>query len=236
MRNTLIKRKVLKTAFIDTLPIFAAYIVLGIGFGVLMSDAGYSPLFVFFMSVFIFAGSMQYVTVSLLTAKATLLTALLMTFLVNARHIFYGLSLLERYKDTGKAKPYLIFGLTDETYSLVCSQPHVKNENKTAYYFTVTLLNHLYWISGGVIGNVLGSVLPFNSKGIEFSMTALFTVIFLEQWKQTKDHVPALIGIVATAVSRIVFGLDYFLVIAMVIITIGLLLLMQQRTEGEHLA
>lgn len=234
--RTLIKGKVLKTAFIDTLPILAAYIVLGIGFGVLMSDAGYFPLFSFFMSVFIFAGAMQYVAVSLLAAKVMPLTALLITFLVNARHIFYGLSLLERYKDTGKLKPYLIFGLTDETYSLVCSQPYVKNENKTAYYFTVTLLNHIYWITGGVIGNVLGSVLPFNSKGIEFSMTALFTVIFIEQWKQTKDHAPALIGIVATAVSRIVFGIDYFLIIAMVIIAVSLLLLLQRRKEDEHFA
>lgn len=230
------KGKVLKTAFIDTLPILAAYLILGMGFGVLMSDAGYPPYFVFLMSAFIFAGSMQFVAVSLLAAKVIPLTALLMTFLVNARHIFYGLSLLERYKDTGKVKPYLIFGLTDETYSLVCSQPPVTNDNKTTYYFTVTLLNHLYWIAGGVIGSILGSVIPFNSKGIEFSMTALFAVIFLEQWKQTKDHAPALIGIVATAISRIVFGLDHFLIVAMALIAVALLLLLRRRKEEENLA
>ncbi len=233
MRKSL-KGKVLKTAFIDTLPIFAAYIILGIGFGVLMSDAGYPLYFVFLMSVFIFAGSMQYVAVSLLAAKVSPLTALLMTFLVNARHIFYGLSLLERYRDTGKAKPYLIFGLTDETYSLVCSQPHATGDNRTAYYFAVTLLNHFYWIAGGVIGNALGNILPFNSEGIEISMTALFTVIFIEQWKQTKDHVPALLGIAATAVSRIAVGPDHFLVTAMVIIAVCLLLLLQRRKGEEH--
>ncbi len=230
------KVKVLKKAFIDTLPILVAFIILGIGFGVLMSDAGYPLFFVFLMSAFIYAGSMQFVAVSLLASKVTPLTALLMTFLVNARHIFYGLSLLERYKDTGKAKPYLIFGLTDETYSLVCSKPHATDDNRTAYYFTVTLLNHLYWIAGGIIGNVLGNVIPFNSKGIDFSMTALFMVIFLEQWKQTKNHTPALIGIAATVVSRIVFGPDHFLVIAMVIIAAGLLLLLQLRKENEDYA
>ncbi|NLZ99833.1 MAG: branched-chain amino acid transporter AzlC [Clostridiaceae bacterium] len=233
---TSIKGKVLKTAFIDTLPILAAYIILGMGFGVLMSDAGYPLFFVLLMSIVIFAGSMQYVAVSLLAAKASPATALLMTFLVNARHLFYGLSMLERYENTGKVKPYLIFGLTDETYSLVCSQPHVKNENRTAYFFTVTLLNHLYWIAGGAIGNVLGSALPFNSKGIEFSMTALFTVIFLEQWKETKDHAPALIGIAATAVSRIVFGSEHFLIAAMIIIAVSLLLLLSRRKEDEHFA
>ncbi|MGI6091365.1 MAG: AzlC family ABC transporter permease [Saccharofermentanales bacterium] len=228
--------KVLKTAFIDTLPILAAYLILGMGYGVLMSDAGYPPFYVFLMSAFVFAGSMQFVAVSLLTTKVMPVTALLMTFLVNARHIFYGLSFLERYKDTGKVRPYLIFGLTDETYSLICSQPHDPNNNKTAYYFTVTLLNHLYWIAGGVIGSVLGTALPFNSEGIEFSMTALFTVIFLEQWKQTKDHAPALIGIAATVFSRIVFGLDHFLIIAMTIIAVALLLLLHRRKEEEHLA
>ncbi len=231
-----INGNLLKTAFIDTLPILVAYIILGIGFGVLMSDAGYSPLIVLLMSTFIFAGAMQYVAVPLLTAKVSPLAALMITFLVNARHIFYGLSLLERYKDTGKVKPYLIFGLTDETYSLVCSQPHLKNENKTAYYFWVTFLNHLYWIAGGVIGNVLGNIIPFNSKGIEFSMTALFAVIFLEQWKETKDHVPAWIGIAGTVVARIVIGPEHFLVVAMVIIAIALLILLQRRKESEDLA
>ena len=234
--RTSIKGNVLKTAFMDTLPILTAYLVLGMGFGVLMSDAGYPLFFVILMSAFIFAGSMQYVSVSLLTAQVMPITALLMTFLVNARHIFYGLSLLERYQDTGKIKPYLIFGLTDETYSLVCSQAHATNDTKTDYYFMVTLLNHIYWVVGGVIGSVLGNAIPFNSTGIEFSMTALFTVIFLEQWKQSKDHAPALIGIVATTVSRIVFGLDHFLIAAMAIIAVGLLLLLKRRQEVEHRA
>jgi 4-azaleucine resistance transporter AzlC len=232
--RTFFKGKVLKTAFIDTLPVLAAYLILGIGFGALMSDAGYPLFFIVLMSALIFAGSMQYVAVSLLTAKVMPITALLMTFLVNARHIFYGLSLLERYKDTGKVKPYLIFGLTDETYSLVCSRPHETNDHTTAYYFTVTLLNHLYWITGGILGHVLGNVIPFNSEGIEFSMTALFTVIFLEQWKQTKDHAPALIGIVATAASRIVFGREHFLIAAMAIIAVTLLLLQRRKGEDHH--
>lgn len=234
--RTSIKEKVLKTAFIDTLPILAAFLILGMGLGVLMSDAGYSPFFVFLMSAFIYAGSMQFVAVSLIAAKVMPITALLMTFLVNARHIFYGLSLLERYQYTGKLKPYLIFGLTDETYSLVCNPSHVTNENKTAYYFLVTLLNHLYWIAGGLIGSVLGNVIPFNSKGIEFSMTALFTVIFLEQWRDTKDHAPALAGIVSTVAARIVFGPDHFLVAAMIIIAASLLLLLHRRKGEDHFA
>lgn len=223
-------------AFIDTLPILAAFLILGMGFGVLMSDAGYSPFLVFLMSTFIYAGSMQFVAVSLLVAKVTPVTALLMTFLVNARHIFYGLSLLERYQGTGKVKPYLIFGLTDETYSLVCRPSHTAHEHRTTYYFLVTLLNHLYWIAGGLIGSVLGSVVPFNSKGIEFSMTALFVVIFLEQWKETKDHTPALIGIAATVAARIAFGPEHFLIVAMAVIAVCLLLLLYRRRGEDHLA
>lgn len=223
-----------RRALLDTLPVLAAYAILGIGFGMLMTDAGFSILLIVLMSVFIFAGSMQYVAVSLLVSQAPVLTTLLMTFLVNARHLFYGLSMLDRYKQAGAVKPYLIFGLTDETYSLVCAKPHRDGPETTAYYTAVTLLNHLYWIAGSVLGGVLGRSLAFNSEGIEFSMTALFIVIFLEQWRQAANHLPAVIGLAATAAALAVFGRDHFLLAAMAGITVLLLITARWTAGGVY--
>jgi 4-azaleucine resistance transporter AzlC len=220
-----------KQAALDTLPVFAAYLILGMGFGVMMSREGFSIWLTILMSIVCFAGSLQYVAVPLLAAGASHATFFFMTLLVNARHIFYGLSVLERYEGSGLKKPYLIFGLTDETYSLVCRQPYVKGEQRTGYYFAVTLLNHLYWIAGSALGGILGNTLRFNSRGIEFSLTALFVVIFVDQWQNTKRHLPALIGLGMTLISRVLFGRPHFLVIAMVLILIALLLLESIRPE-----
>ena len=219
-----------KQAAIDTLPVFAAYLILGMGFGVMMSREGFSIWLTIVMSILCFAGSLQYVAVPLLASQASYVTLLFMTFLVNARHIFYGVSVLERYEGSGWKKPYLIFGLTDETYSLVCRNPHVKGEQKSNYYFAVTLLNHGYWIAGSALGGILGT-LRFDSRGIEFSLTALFVVILVDQWQNTKRHLPALIGLAMTLISRLIFGSQHFLVIAMVMILIALLLLESIRPE-----
>jgi 4-azaleucine resistance transporter AzlC len=221
-----------KEALIDTLPIMAGYILLGTGFGVMLAKAGYHVGWAVLMSVTMFAGSMQYVAVTLLASQVSIFNAVMMTLLVNARHVFYGISLLERYEKTGRAKPYLIFGLTDETYSLVCRRPYDENEDRTGYYFAVTLLNHSYWIAGGAIGNLLGSMIKFDSRGIDFAMTALFVVIFVEQWQQSKDHMPALIGLIASTVSLIFVGSRYFLLAAMPVI-LALLLLRKHQIENK---
>ena len=170
--------KTIRYAFVRSLPIMAGYIVLGLGFGVLLQSKGYGAGWALVMSGLIYAGSMQYVAIDLLAGGASLISAAIMTLMVNARHLFYGISMLERYKDTGAAKPYLIFALTDETYSVVCSGGVPEGVDRKNYYFWVSLLNQLYWIAGGVAGALLGSVLPFDTTGIDFSMTALFLVVY----------------------------------------------------------
>lgn len=214
------KGNIVKKAFIKSVPIMAAYVVLGMGFGILMSDKGYSPIWAIASSVFIFAGSMQFVMVDLLATAASPIQAALMTVMVNARHIFYGVSMVGKYKNMKKLKPYLIFGLTDETYSLLCdSRDYPPDKDVELYCFLVSLFNQSYWVTGTAIGAVLGSVLSFNSEGIDFSMTALFVTVFVEQWITTKDHRPALTGVGVTLLCLIVFGSDSFLIPAMVLIT-----------------
>ena len=219
MKNTI------KTAFIDTIPVMTGYLVLGFGFGIVLKSAGYGVLLSFAMSLFIYAGAMQYVAVGLLTGGASLITAALTTLMVNARHLFYGISMLGKYKKTGKRKPYLIFALTDETYSLVCGDTSkIPAEQQTNYYFFVSLFNHCYWVLGSVAGAVAGTLIQFNSEGIDFALTALFLTIFLEQWLTSKKHMPALIGLVVSAISLIIFGSEKFLIPAMLVIALLLCL------------
>ena len=209
----------MKKAFITSIPVFAGYVVLGIGFGILLSNAGYGVVWAFAMSAFIYAGSMQYVGVSLLSSGASLLSAALTTIMINARHLFYSISMIKEYKDAGKYKPYLIFALTDETYSLLAGSPVPEGCDPEKYRFFVSLFNQCYWVLGSVIGSVLGDILPFSTKGIEFSMTALFTAALAEQWLSSKDHKPALTGLLVTLISLIIFGSENFLIPAMLGIT-----------------
>ena len=225
-------RKTVKQAFYTSIPVMAGYIVLGIGFGILLRNAGYGVIWAAAMSLFVFAGSMQYVGVGLLTVGASVITTALTTVMVNARHLFYSISMIGRYKDAGKYKPYMIFGLTDETYSLLCDGKVPEGVEPDRYRFLVTLFNHSYWVTGSVLGSLLGAVLPFSTAGIEFSMTALFVASFTEQWLTTRDHVPALTGLVCTLLSLVVFGRDNFLIPAMLLSTLALTLL-RRREEGR---
>ncbi len=213
-----------RTAFMHSLPVMAGYIVLGIGFGLIAEENGYGILWALAMSLFIYAGSMQYVAVSLLTSGASLLSAALTTLMVNARHLFYGLSMIEPYRNAGKTKPYLIFALTDETYSLVCSGKAPEGVNFHRYSFLVSLFHHIYWITGSVIGAAVGTLLPFGTAGVEFAMTALFITVFVEQWKSTKNHLPAIIGVLASGICLIVFGPDNFLIPSMAAISCALII------------
>ena len=242
------RQNIIKQAFIKSLPVMAGYVVLGIGFGILLRGAGYGVLWAFAMSAFIYAGSMQYVGVSLLTGGASILTTALTTFMVNARHLFYSISMVDRYKDAGKYKPYMIFALTDETYSLLSGgeDPFVglresedrdeeeiragksdsigSQEALNMYRFWVSLFDQSYWVTGCVLGSLLGAVIPFSTKGIEFSMTALFIASFTEQWLTTRDHLPALTGLLSTLVCLVIFGAERFLIPAMLLITLILTL------------
>lgn len=231
------KLKTFKYAFVRSLPIMAGYIVLGLGFGVLLQSKGYGVGWALAMGGLIYAGSMQYVAIDLLAGGASLISAALMTLMVNARHLFYGISMLERYKDTGVAKPYLIFALTDETYSVVCSGDVPDGVDRKKYYFWVSLLDQFYWVVGCVVGALLGSVLPFDTTGIDFSMTALFLVVMVEQWRSTRDHTPALVGLGVSLVCLLIFGSSNFLIPSMIGITVALTLLrgtMEKRKEAGH--
>ena len=229
------KTSIVRKAFIKSLPVMAGYIVLGIGFGILLRNAGYGTAWSFAMSLFIYAGTMQYVGVGLISGGASVITAAIATVMVNARHLFYSISMIDRYKGSGKFKPYLIFALTDETYSLLSDGvvPEGMEDPKdfNLYRFLVSLFNQCYWVTGSVLGSLMGAVLPFSTEGIEFSMTALFIASFTEQWLTTRDHVPALTGLIGTAVCLAIFGPERFLIPAMLLITLVLTLL-RGRKEG----
>ena len=225
-------KKTVKQAFIATLPVLTGYVVLGFGFGIILKANGFDTLLAFIMSFAIYAGSMQYVVIGLMTGGASLITAALTTLMVNARHLFYGISMLDKYKNMGNVKPYLIFALTDETYSLVCGDhSDLTKEAWKQYSFFVSAFNHLYWIAGSVLGAVIGTVVQFNSEGIDFALTALFVTVFIEQWRSTKNHAPALIGVGVSVASLMIFGSEKFLIPAMLVIS---LLLCLYREEGKH--
>lgn len=216
------KDRTISYSFRASLPIMAGYIVLGLGFGLLLQSKGYGWWWATFMSIIVYAGSMQYVAIDLLAGGASLITAALMTVMVNIRHLFYGVTMLEKYKGTGRKKPYLIFALTDETFSLVCSADPPENVDRKRYYFFVSLFDQIYWVAGSTIGAVLGDVIPFDTTGIDFSMTALFVIIFVEQWEKAETHIPALTGVAITVLCLLIFGKDNFLIPSMVAITAAL--------------
>ena len=225
-------KKDVRKALRDTIPVLSGYMVLGMGFGILMQTKGYGVLWTFAMSAFIYAGSMQYLAIDLLCGGASLISTAITTFAVNARHLFYSISMIDKYKGTGAKKPYLIFALTDETYSLVCSgNEDMSDSERQRYYLLVSLFNQIYWVCGSVIGALLGQIIPFSTEGIDFAMTALFVTVFVEQWKSTKDHVPALIGVLSSVLCLLVFGTSDFLIPAMILITVALAVLKLVRGE-----
>lgn len=231
------KSKGIKLAFIKSLPVMAGYIVLGIGFGILLKKAGYGLFWAFLMSFTIYAGSMQYVAVSLLTSGASLISAALTTLMVNARHLFYGVSMIDKYKGAGAKKPYLIFALTDETYSLLCGEEQPEKIDFFWYSFFVSLFNQCYWILGSVLGSALGTLIAFDTAGIDFSMTALFVTVFVEQWITTKNHLPAIAGLACSVVCLLFFGADSFLIPTMISITVVLFLcrdIMEKEGGATH--
>jgi len=212
-------RKALKTAFLDTVPVLTGYLFLGAGFGILLSEkTGLGIGWAFFMAIFMFAGSGQYLAVSMIADHASLISAAIATLLVNARHIFYGISLLKPYKGSGKRKPYMIFALTDETYSLVTQNEPPEGMSKHQYCFIVSLLDHIYWILGCSLGNLATAILPISFEGVEFVLTALFVTMFVEQWLSHKNHLPAIIGVVSTLLCLVIFGSEIFLIPSMLLI------------------
>lgn len=228
------KKSALRAAFLDTVPVLTGYVFLGFGFGILLHQNGYGVLWSLAMSLFIYAGSMQYMTVSLLASGAGLLTAALTTIVVNARHLFYGISMVDAYKGTGKKKPYMIFALTDETYSLVSKNQVPEGLSRHGYCFLVSLFDQIYWVAGSVLGSLAGSLLPINYEGIDFVLTALFVTIFVEQWLSTQNHLPAVIGVVSTAACLWIFGSNVFLIPSMVVIAAFLTISQKTGRRKSH--
>lgn len=225
-------KKAFRPAFTVTIPVLCGYLFIGFAFGVMLRDAGFTAPWAFLSSLTIYAGSGQYLLVSLLAANASLVTVAVMTLLLNCRHIFYGLSFLETFHQMGRAKWYMIFSLTDETYSLLCSLKTPDGVDPAAMRFLISVLDQSYWIIGSVIGAIVGGVLPFDTTGIDFAMTALFTVIFVEQWKSSKCHIPAFLGLGAAAVSLALLGPDNFILPAMLAICV-MLVALRGKLAGE---
>lgn len=224
------RKRALAAAFPYTVPVLAGYVFLGMAFGVLMVGEGFDASWPILMSVVVFAGSMQFIAVDLLNSTFNLVGLILLTISVNARHLFYGISMIEKFGEMGRKKLYMMFALTDETYSILSGIDAPAEVNKNRFNFLIASLNHAYWVIGTAIGALVGAVIPFNTAGIEFAMTALFVVIFVEQWKGTKNHLPAIGGVVLSLASLLIFGADHLVIISMVAI-LAFLLLFRKRVE-----
>jgi len=219
------KIKALKAAFPYTVPIFAGFWFLALAYGVLMNRSGFSFVYPMLMSMLIFGGSLEFICVSMLLSTFAPAEAFTIALLVQARHLFYGISMLDKYKGTGWKKPYLIFGMCDESFSINYTAKIPEDVDEGWFMFWVTLLNHFYWVSGAVIGGLAGSLITFNTEGLGFVMTAMFVAIFTEQYMKEKKPYTALTGIVSTAACLAVFGSDFFMIPAMLTILLILTLL-----------
>ena len=224
------KLKALKAAFPHTIPIMTGFLFLGMTYGIYMNVSGFSFWYPMLMSMTIFAGSMEFVTVNMLLGAFHPLQALSMTLMINARHLFYGISMLDKYKGTGLKKQYLIFGMCDESFSINYTADIPKDVDKGWFMMWVTVLNQLYWVLGSTLGGIFGSFIHFNTEGLDFVMTALFVVIFLEQWMKEKNHTNAIVGLAISVLCLILFGKDDFIIPTMVGI-LGVLTLLRKPLE-----
>lgn len=225
-------RKAFRCAFPYTIPIFAGFWFLGLTYGIYMNVSGFSFWYPMLMSLTIFAGSMEFVTVNLLLGAFDPLQALALTLMINARHLFYGISMLDKYRGTGWKKIYLIFGMCDESFSINYTAEIPADVDRGWFMFFVTLLNHFYWFSGATLGGIFGSLLHFNTKGLEFVMTAMFVVIFLEQWRKERRHTSALLGLALPLLCLILFGADNFIIPAMAALLLALTGLRRKLEQG----
>lgn len=226
----------IKYSFIKTIPVMCGYLFTGLAFGLLLQNIGYNFIWAFFISLFVYAGSMQYVLVTLLAGNFGLPTVAIMTLLINSRHAFYGLSFIEKFKKMGGLYPYMVFSLTDETYSLLCATTAPKCHKERWTYFFIAFLDQSYWIIGSVAGALIGNLITFGLTGIDFAMTALFMVIFVEQWLDAKSHIAAVTGILSALFFLILIGPDKFilpsLVVTVFVLNILREVLEEKKVEG----
>ncbi|MEG0277082.1 MAG: AzlC family ABC transporter permease [Coprobacillus sp.] len=225
-------KKTMKKAFFTSVPVMMGYIVLGVAFGMLLESKGYGVIYAFIMSTFIYAGSMQFVAINLLTSGATLISAAIMTLLINARHIVYGLSMIKKFDKMQELKPYMIFSLTDETYSLLVGSSVPKECHEKYYMFFISFFDQCYWIIGSVIGSLVGSLITINTTGLDFAMTALFVVIVLEQFLTSQKHIYTYIGFIISIICLLLFGSEAFIIPSMIGIIISLMIM--YKGEQSH--
>ncbi len=228
-------RNAFRRAFPYTIPVFTGYIFIGIAFGVMYAEKGYSFLWAILMSVLVYAGSGQYLAVNFFVPGISFLHIIFMTLMVNVRHIFYGISLLEKFNKIGRKRWYMIFALTDETYSLLCTTKIPRDVDAEKFLFAISILDHSYWILGSAIGAIAGTILPINSQGIDFAMTALFLVIFVEQWFEKKNRIPEVIGVAVALGCLWIFGADNFILPTMIIV-IAVLFIGKKRLDENTLS
>ena len=225
-----IRRQDISAAFRTSFPIMVTFLVLGTGYGILMQKHGFGWIWSMISGIIIFSGTVQFVSVSMLSGGSVIMAALT-ALMVAARHIFFSISMIGRYRGEGRRKWYLFYALCDETYAMLSRDDMPEGVNVSAYRVLVTLFDQSSWVLGSALGGIAGSILPFDSTGIDFAMTALFTTVFIQQWIDSKCHIPAVLGIAATLLCRILFGRDLFLIPAMVII-LGVLILMREKIEA----
>ena len=230
------KKKAFKVAFPHTIPIFAGFWFLGLAYGVYMNVSGFSFWYPMLMSLTIFGGSLEFVAVSMLLSAFAPIQTFVMTLMIQARHLFYGISMLDKFKDMGWKKYYLIFGMCDETFSINYTAKIPDDVDKGWFYFFVTLLNHFYWFSGATIGGLLGNLIHFDTEGLSFVMTAMFVVIFMEQWLKDKQHASELIGLAGSIGCLVVFGAESFMIPTMICILVMLTIFRKpmERKMGEE--
>ena len=226
-------KKAFRRAFPYTIPVLTGYLFIGIAFGVMYAEKGYSFLWAILMSVLVYAGSGLYLAVKFYVPGISFVQVIFLTFMVNVRHIFYGISLLEKFNKMGIKRWYMIFGLTDETYSLLCTTNVPKDVDENKFLFAISVMDHSYWVLGSAIGGIAGTVLRINSEGIDFAMTALFVVIFIEQWMDRKNRVPEIIGVIVAIVALILFGASNFVLPAMLAI-VALLFVGRKKLGKEE--
>ena len=228
-------KRAFQAAFPNTIPIMAGFLFLGATYGIYMNISGFSFVYPMIMSVTIFAGSIEFVAVNLLLGAFNPIQALVVTVMINARHLFYGISMLDKYRGLGKKTPYLIFGMCDETFSINYTAEIPKDVDRGQFMVFVTVLNQIYWFTGATLGGIFGSFLPFDTEGLEFVMTAMFVVIFLEQWLKEKQHVSPLTGLGASMLCLLAFGSDNFIISAMLAILVVLTLIRRPLEKGGKL-
>ena len=225
--------RALKCAFPHTIPIFAGFCFLGMTYGIYMKVSGFAFWYPMLMSLVIYGGSLEFVAVSMLLAPYAPMQAFLMTLMIQARHLFYGIAMLDKFRGMGWKKPYIIFGMCDETFSINCTAEIPEDVDRGWFYFFVTLLNQIYWVLGATAGGLVGGLIRFNTEGLDFVMTAMFVVIFLEQWRKEKRHDSAAVGMAASVVCLAIFGADNFLIPTMVCILAVLTALRRPLEQKE---